>query len=96
MRIDATSPDCKRGWTVYHAEECRVLQDVVWVDDATAEWCQYEKPYRLIGDTIARHIHKARRILILAERQTVIINPIADDPVATRDVDVAQPESATA
>lgn len=96
MRIDAYAPGNNCGWLVWHAEQCRQIPDVVWVDDQTSEWCQYVRPWRTVGGAIARTIHKARRILILPERKTIIINPVADDTDQGRAVDVGVPESVAA
>ena len=77
MRLDARKGDL--NWTVYHAEECRVLKQVVWIDDETAQWWEHLEPVRVEGHEIPGRLCRARKILILPEHRLVIINPLEDE-----------------
>ena len=75
MRIDARVPPHKYfDWVVWHAERCCQLRTVVWVDDETHKYGQHDiltPPFPIITK-------QAKRILILPDQKTVIINPIED------------------
>ena len=77
MRLDARRGD--NDWTVSHATRCEVLQGVVWVDDCTMQWFQYEMPLRAVGDEVVGELHDAERIVIDAARRLVVIDPVADE-----------------
>lgn len=74
MRLDANKGNC-RNWVVYHAEECRVLHQVIWVDDETAQWCE---AFGVTNGELMTRINQATKIAIMVERRTVIINPIEE------------------
>jgi hypothetical protein len=82
VRLDARKGDTY--WTVYHAEECRVLKDVVWVDDETHQWGTYgqisatDTFLSLIDGRLPTITHQARKIEICTGPRVVIINPIED------------------
>jgi hypothetical protein len=67
--------DCQ----VWHVEECRLLDDVIWVDDETAKYCQFA----LVNNEVEVWITQARRIVMLDSRLLVLINPL-DDVSGTR------------
>ena len=90
MRLDARRGHYD-GWTVYHATRCEVLDHVVWVDDCTMQWCQYEVPYRVVGDEVASRVYDAERIVIIPARRLVLIDPVADADDNEIDVLVAAP-----
>lgn len=77
MRLDARKGDL--NWWVYHAEECRMLKSVVWIDDETNEWFEYCMPLRAVGNEVDGRLQKARKIAIYADRKLVIINPVEDE-----------------
>ena len=75
MRIDARTANYY-GWSVYHAEECRFLRNVVWVDSDTAQWG--EAPLQLIDEDFIE-TRQAKKIAIYMDRKLVIINPVPDE-----------------
>jgi hypothetical protein len=76
MRLDAHKGDT--FWGVYHAEECRELKCVVWLDDETCEYCCVLFPARCVNGHVVTETFKARKIDIYCDRKFVIINPIED------------------
>lgn len=90
MRLDARRGNCG-VWTTYHATRCEVLDHVVWVDDCTMQWCQYEVPLRVVGDDAAVRVHDADRIVIDPSRRLVLIDPVSDEDDNEVDVLVAEP-----
>lgn len=81
MILDARKGDYRtyRGWSVYHAEECRFLRTVVWIDSDTAQWGENLMPLQIVDDEFVIQIHQARKIEIYVDRQLVIINPVPDE-----------------
>lgn len=77
MRLDARKGDIH--WSIYHAEECRLLRYVLWIDSDTAQWCDVVQPMKLVDGELVTHTHQARKIAIYEDRRLVIINPIADE-----------------
>lgn len=65
-------------WHVWHAEECREVKQVVWVDDVTREYCCYVQPFLIVNDVVQREVIRAKRILIVTSARLVIINPIEE------------------
>jgi hypothetical protein len=76
MRIDARQAGFVGAWLVWHAEQCRELKHVVWVDDESACYGQYVHPFILPGPMI--ETHQAKRIVINSSSRVVIINPVED------------------
>lgn len=76
MRLDGRTgryPD----WTVWHAEQCCRLWNVVWVDDETAQYAQYNNsPWAGVLNSMT--VHQAKRIEIHFGSKLVIINPLVD------------------
>ena len=81
MILDARKGDYRtwRSWRVYHAEECRMLKNVVWVDSDTAQWGESPQLFTVVDGEPVIHIHQARKIEIYVDRQLVIINPVPDE-----------------
>lgn len=53
---------------------------MVWCDDESAQWCEIVLPAVFLPDrSVAKRIHQANRILILADRKLVLVDPIDDD-----------------
>lgn len=75
MRIVGPEP---HPWTVYHAERCAVLYDVVWVDTETKQWAEIEKPLRVVNNEFITQTHQAKRIDIYPESALIIINQLED------------------
>lgn len=75
MRLDARTKHYPNT-IVWHAELCRKLTLVIWVDDETNQWCQH------IGTTsqgqFDTEIHQAKKIVISQDKTLVIINPVDD------------------
>lgn len=76
MIIDARQGEL--GWYVWHAELCQRLNYIVWVNDQTNEYCQLIFPFvmdreKAFGKTVTK---KAKKIEIIFERKTIIINPL--------------------
>lgn len=78
MRLDANTPLGRLKWCVWHAEWCRVLHQVLWVDDETRQWAQLDMPLIVVGDGVAHTVHQAKKITIDVDRLMVTINPIED------------------
>lgn len=76
MRLDSRKGDT--NWRVYHARRCVVLRNVVWVDDETCQWCQYDDPPRVVGLDVASTVHQADRIVIDPSRRLIVIDPVED------------------
>jgi hypothetical protein len=94
MRLDARKGDT--GWPCYDAKRCCMVEGVLWVDDATARWCQL---VRVPGPPfIAEVDHQEDRITIYPTRRIVIFNEI--EGVGDEQDDVAgvieRPEGVTA
>ena len=77
MRLDARNGD--HGWFVWDCRNCCSPHAVVYVDDVTAEWGQYALPLRLVGEEIEILHHRAQVIAILADKRTVLIDPVFDE-----------------
>lgn len=77
MRLDAREHSC-RGWLVWHAEQCRELKHVVWVDDESARYGQHVIPLRVIGGEILIEPHQAKRIDIIQGSRLIVINQVED------------------
>jgi hypothetical protein len=75
MRLDGRKGD--RGWYVWHCEELKEINMVVWVDDNISEYATYQdvKNPEDIG------IHKAKKIEIIIPSKTIFINPISDNEI---------------
>lgn len=90
MRLDAYKGD--RG-NVWHAEWCRRLERVVWVDDAIPAWG--ESAGRVVNGEIEIIEHRARKIIIRpGPLNLVIINPVDDAdnaPAQAEQYHTAQP-----
>jgi hypothetical protein len=65
-----------RGYTIFHVERCVQVRNVVWVDDQINCWAEYVQPLRFDGGLARVKVFEARRILILADRRLVLINPV--------------------
>lgn len=73
MRIDVRAMPWEDGrWFVWNVELCCVLPFTVWVDDDTAQYGVRPHP------RAAPLTRQARRIQILFETHTVLINPLDD------------------
>lgn len=77
MRIDARHGHF--GWRVYHAARCEVLRGVVWVDDDSRQWFQYDWPLRVVGGEVSGVVYDAERIVIHQSSRLVVINPVPDE-----------------
>lgn len=71
MRI--TAGEDYRAWEVYHAQERRMLRNVLWVDDETAKWGEYAGLV-LSGVPLVR-INQAERIVIDEAALRITVNP---------------------
>jgi hypothetical protein len=87
MRLDARKHNTGT-WQVWHVPTCRLLDRVVFVDDATAVWGEYPaseilRALFLSGVTPDGGMpiveHQANKIRILPSRRLVLIDPIEDD-----------------
>lgn len=74
MRLDARNGPPDLNYTVYHAEECRVLRSVQWVDDELHQYGYYTGRVGLFALEV--QTVQARRIVINTEHLLVTINPI--------------------
>ena len=74
MRIVAGVTPGWEAYYVWHAEECRLLRDVVWVDDEANEYAVGE--YH--GFAFIEKVRKAKKIEIRPPR-VIVINPVDDD-----------------
>lgn len=79
MRIDGRNLLYRESWTVWHAEQCKTLKNVLWADDVLNQWCQFHEPLQIVAGEIAASIHQAKKINILVASQLIIINPIEDN-----------------
>ena len=87
MRIEAPRPE---PWLVWHAELCRAMKDVIWVDDELAQWCEAAKPLRVaLGGGIVTQVHQAKRIVIIQASALIVIDPIADEEPASNEVQLS-------
>lgn len=87
MRIDGNKlPPGKLKWWVYHAEECRMLNMVAWVDDVLCQWAEVLKPIQVCNGSVLTKTYQAKKILILWDQCFVIINPVDD----TDDIQTAE------
>ena len=77
MRIDYTHSLCPL--TTYHAEECRVLKYVRWVDPVTAKYEEVAWPLSVENGQIQGRVTQAKTIVVLPGQRLVIINPVEDE-----------------
>lgn len=82
MIIDARKPG-NYCWTVYDAKRCQSVKNVVWVNDETAQWAGYIKPYVVVGHDLLLTIQQEDRITIYPEKRLVIFNEIETEEPAT-------------
>jgi hypothetical protein len=59
---------------IWHVEECRLLDNVIWVDDETAKYCQFA----IVNNILEEWTTQARKIVMLDSRTLVLINPLDD------------------
>jgi hypothetical protein len=78
MRIDAREPGFTGRWLVWHAEQCRELRYVAWVDDGSMCYGQYVHPFVLSGGAPVVETRQAKRIVIIPASRVVVINPVDD------------------
>jgi hypothetical protein len=78
MRVEAGIGMGRLTWCVWHAEWCKVLCHVLWVDDETMRWSQVDMPLSIVGGGFATTVHQAKKIIIDVDRLMVTINPIED------------------
>lgn len=71
MRIVAGVTPGWEAYYVYHAEQCRFLYNVIWVDDETNEYGTVDTPIAPV------ETRKAKKIEI--QTRLIIINPIEDN-----------------
>jgi hypothetical protein len=69
MRLDARQGDT--GWPCYDAKRCRMVENVLWVDDQTARWGEMKTIYWDVE-------HQEERITIYPSRRLVIFNQVDD------------------
>jgi hypothetical protein len=63
-------------WFIWHAEWCRRLHLVLWVDDVTMQWEQVPEPIVVVGGNVRSNVHQAKKIVIDLHNLMVTINPI--------------------
>lgn len=78
MRIDAYAPGFVPPWHVYHAEECRMLREVVWVDDVACQWYAHDLPLRVVNGDVIGRVHHARKVDIHVDRKLIVVNPVEE------------------
>lgn len=78
MRLEAGTDIGNLRWCIWHAEWCKVLKLVIWVDDETRQWAQFDTPPGYVGDRFASTVHQAKKIIIDVDRLMVTINPIEE------------------
>ena len=78
MRLQAGTDLGRLIWCVWHAEWCKVLHQVLWVDDETRQWSQVHTPLTVVGDGFASTVHQAKKIIIDVDHLMVTINPLED------------------
>jgi hypothetical protein len=71
VRIEADNTH--HAWTVYHAQERRTLQRVMWVDTDKAQWCEYTGV--TVWGILASEIHQADKIEVDEVTLRITINP---------------------
>lgn len=76
MRLEAGTPIAALKWCVWHAEWCKVLKLVKWIDDETMQWEQYITPYAVVNGVVSSEVHQAKKIIIDKDALLVTINPI--------------------
>ena len=76
MRLDANTSQGRMKWCVWHAEWCRRLHLVVWVDDVTMQWAQVPQPFLVKNGDVPYKVHQAKKIIIDVSNLLVTINPI--------------------
>lgn len=85
MILDARKGDI--NYHCYDAKACRMVKDVVWVDDETAQWGRY------LGLVIAGQFSigtvQEERITIHKEHRLVIFNEV-DDSENTEEQEIAR------
>lgn len=64
------------SWCVLHVPTCRTLKNVVWVDDETAQWGEFTG--KVSGFHWEEATHQAKKIVILPQRQLILIDPVED------------------
>jgi len=77
MRLDARNGPPAVNYTVWHAEECRTLKMVQWVDDETAQYGQFTG--RVVCEEAEVATVQAHKIAIYPDRKLIIINPVEDN-----------------
>lgn len=75
MRLDARFGH--RGYQCFDMKRCRIVRDVVWVDDVTAQWGMYQRPFVVEPSNLLRmSVHQEERIQILLDAKLILFNPI--------------------
>lgn len=64
------------GWHVLHVPTCKMLKNVVWVNDETAQWAELTGNAR--GHYWEEVTHQAKKIVILPQRRLILIDPVDD------------------
>lgn len=85
MRLDSYNKG-DVGWLVWHVEQCRQVDRVLWVDDVTAEYCQLRYPIVVVGDELMADVVQVRRISILSSIHLVLVNPVDPGQVGEQDL----------
>lgn len=83
--------DARRGdrADVYDAKTCRMVKDVVWLNDATAQWGRWVLPPRPGACELVIEVVQEDRITIYPARALVIFNEVDDnEPAARRETTV--------
>lgn len=76
MRIDARDAP-HHDWYVWNVPRCREERMVLWVDDETNQYAQYQNRGAPFWHIVTI---QARRIAIYVSRKLVLIDPVEDDP----------------
>lgn len=76
--------DARRGdrADVYDAKTCRMVKNVVWLNDETAQWGRYVLPP--LGRELEIEVVQEDRIAIYPSRALVIFNEVDDSEPAER------------
>ena len=75
-------------WSVIHVPSATELNAVVWVDDETAQYCEWSRHHMFC---VCQHIVQAKRIKIIAASHLVLIDPLDDEQMKEDEMEPGKP-----
>jgi hypothetical protein len=89
MRLDGRNGD--HPWYVWDCRRACEVKNVVWVDDATAQYAVYVMPFVVVCGEVLFEERQAERISIITTSRLILIDPVADDESDLIEVAVSRP-----